>query len=68
VTDAGTLAAVTLELERATVAPPLPAADVRLTVPVPDWPVARLAGLIERLLSAGEGGLTVMPNVSVMPE
>jgi hypothetical protein len=36
VTFAGTLAAAVLELESATVTPPVPAAAVRLTVPVPD--------------------------------
>jgi hypothetical protein len=36
VTLAGTLAAAVLELESATVTPPVPAAAVRLTVPVPD--------------------------------
>ena len=35
VTLAGTLAAVVLELESATTTPPVPAAAVRLTVPVP---------------------------------
>lgn len=35
VTLAGTLAAVVLELDRVTTTPPVPAAAVRLTVPVP---------------------------------
>jgi hypothetical protein len=35
VTLEGTLAAVVLELESETTTPPLPAASVRLTVPVP---------------------------------
>jgi hypothetical protein len=36
VMEAGTLAAVVLELESDTITPPLAAAVVRLTVPVPD--------------------------------
>ena len=44
VTDAGTLAAVEFELESDTTAPPEPAAEVRLTVPVPDWPADDRAG------------------------
>lgn len=68
VTLAGTLTTPELELESEIETPPLPAADVRLTVPAPDWPLTRLAGLTETLLSTGEGGLTVSPNVSLTPE
>jgi len=68
VTVAGTLAAVLLELESDTVTPPLPAAEVRLTVPVADPPLAIVLELTERLLSAGTGGLTVIPNVALTLE
>jgi len=68
VTDVGTLAAVVLELESDTVMPPLPAAEVRLTVPVADPPLAIVLELTERLLSAGTGGLTVTPKVLLTPE
>jgi len=53
VTAAGTLAAVVLELDSDTTTPPLPAAAVRLTVPVVDPPLAIVLELAERLLSAG---------------
>ena len=46
----GTLAAMRLELESVTVAPPVPAAAVRLTVPVPVWPLTIVLGLTETLL------------------
>jgi hypothetical protein len=65
---AGTLAAVVLELESDTVMPPLPAAAVRLTVPVADPPLAIALELTVRLLSAGGGGLTVIPNVALTPQ
>ena len=68
VTLAGTLAAVALELESVTTAPPVPAAAVRLTVPVPVWPLAMVLGLTETLLSAAGGGLIVTPNVMLTPE
>jgi hypothetical protein len=64
VTDAGILAAAELELKSDTSAPPDPAAKVRLTVAVPDWPPTIVVGLIERLLSAGAGS-TVTPTVLV---
>ena len=67
VTVAGTLAAVVLELESDTMTPPLPAAAVRLTVPVADPPLAIVLELTVRLLSAGGGGLTVIPNVALTP-
>ena len=63
VTEAGTLAAELLELESATAIPPLPAADVSVTVPVAVPPLAIVLELTERLLSAGGGGSTVIPNV-----
>ena len=66
VTEAGTVA-LELELESDTTAPPDPAAAVRLTVPVPDWPPTIVAGLTETLLSAAGGGLAVRPKVSLTP-
>ena len=63
VTLAGTLAAVVLELESDTTRPPVPAAEVRLTVPVPVWLLMIVLGLTETLLSAAAGGLMVTPNV-----
>ena len=67
-TLAGTLAAVPLELESDTDTPPLPAAQVRLTVPVTDWPLTSTLGFTEMLLSAGGGGLTLMLAVALTPE
>lgn len=66
--DAGTLAPAGLELESDTETPPLPAAAVRVTVPVPDWPLARVSGLAETPLSAGGGGITLIPVVALDPE
>ena len=63
VTLAGTLAAVVLELESVTTAPPVPAAAVRVTVPVPDWALTIVLGLTEMLLSAAAGGVMVTPKV-----
>ena len=68
VTVEGTLAAAVFELESETVTPPLPAAAVRLTVPVPDWPLTMVLGLTDTLLSAAGGGLIVTPNVAFTPE
>ena len=62
-TLAGTLAAVVLELERVTTTPPVPAVEVRLTVPVPVWLLMIVLGLTETLLNAAAGGLMVTPNV-----
>lgn len=66
-TLAGTLAAVVAELERNTVKPPKPAAEVDVTVPVPDCPLTIELGLTEKVLRAG-GGFTVIPNVTLVPE
>ena len=65
VTEAGTVAAAVLELESETTTPPLPAAALRLTVPVADPPAVIVLGLTERPLSVGggAGGLTVTPKV-----
>jgi hypothetical protein len=68
VTEDGTRAAVVLELESDTTTPPLAAGVVKVTVPVPDWPVTIVLGLTEILLSAGGTGLTVTPNVTLVPE
>jgi hypothetical protein len=68
VTEDGTLAAVVLELESDTTTPPLAAGVVKVTVPVPDWPLTIVLGLTEILLSAGGTGLTVTPNVTLVPE
>ena len=66
VTEAGTLAAVELELASVTTAPPLGAAAVRVTVPVLGWPLEIELGPVT-LLSVAGGGLTVTVNVSFMP-
>jgi hypothetical protein len=56
--------ALEFELESDISAPPDPAAAVRLTVPVPDWPPMIVAGLTETLLSAaGDTGFTVSAAV-----
>ena len=61
VRDEGTLAAEGLELDSDTETPPLPAADVRVTVPVAVPPLAIALELTDKLLSAGGGGLMVTP-------
>jgi hypothetical protein len=68
VTLAGTPAAVALELESVTTMPPVPAAVVRLTVPVPVWPLTIVLGLTDTLLSAAAGGVMVTPKVLFTPE
>ncbi len=68
VTEAGTVAAEVLELESETDTPPLPAADVKVTVPVAEPPLAIVPELMESVLSAGAGGLTVIPKVAIRPE
>jgi len=68
VTVTGTPAAMVFELESETLTPPLPAAAVRVTVPVPDCPPMITLGLTEMLLSAATGGLMVRPNVLLTPE
>jgi hypothetical protein len=68
VTLEGTVAAVVLELESDTSTPPVPAADVRVIVPVPVAPPEIVLGLTETLLRAGGAGLTVTPKVAVTPE
>jgi hypothetical protein len=68
VTLEGTLAAAVLELASDTTTPPVPAAVVRVTVPVPVRPLTIVLGLTETLLSAAGGGLIVTPNVLFTPE
>ena len=69
VTLAGTVAAEVLELETATTAPPVPAACVRVTVPVPVLALTMVLGLTERVLKAAGGGLIVTPDdVMLTPE
>ena len=68
VTLEGTVAAAVLELESDTTTPPVPAADVRLTVPLPVKPPTIVLGLTETLLRAGGAGLTVTPKVAFTPE
>ena len=68
VTVEGMLAAVVLELERDTATPPVPASDVRVTVPMPDRPLTIVLGLTDTPLRAKAGGLTVRPNVTFAPE
>jgi hypothetical protein len=67
VTVEGTLAAAVLELDSDTAAPPLPAAAVRVTVPVPDWPPTIALGLTETPLKTARGS-TVTLNVVLAPE
>jgi len=59
---------VVLELVSDTAIPPVPAASVRLTVPVPDCPLTIVLGLTETLLRAAASGLTVATNVAFTPE
>jgi hypothetical protein len=68
VTLDGTVAAVVLELASDTTIPPVPAAAVRVTVPVPVCALTIMLGLTEMLLSAAGGGLIVTPNVAFTPE
>jgi hypothetical protein len=64
VTLEGTLAAAVLELASDTTTPPVPAAVVRVTVPVPVWPLTIVLGLTETLLRAPGNGLMVTMNVA----
>jgi len=71
VTDAGTLAAVEFELASETTAPPVGAPAVRVTVPVPDWPLAkelRAVTLLRTALRRVAGGLTVTAADVLTPE
>ena len=67
VTDAGTAATLEFELESDTTTPPEPAAEVRVTVPVPEWLLTTVPGLTETLLSAAGDGSTISPKVSLAP-
>ena len=64
VTLEGTLAALLLELDNATETPPLGAAAVSVTVPVPVWPLAMVLGLTVMPPTAAGGGVIVIPNVA----
>jgi hypothetical protein len=68
VTEAGAPAIEALELEIDMVAPPVPAAAVRLTVPVPDCPLVMELGLTEMPLRAPGSGLTVTLEVALTPK
>lgn len=67
VTEAGTLAAEGLELTSITTAPPLGAADVRVIVPVADWPLVSEVLLTVSLLAVGVCGVTVTLKVALAP-
>jgi hypothetical protein len=68
VTFAGTPAAAGLELERDTTAPPVGAAAVNVTVPVPVCPLTIVVGLTDTLLSAAVSGLMVTVVVLISIE
>jgi hypothetical protein len=68
VTVDGTLAAVGLELVSDTTAPLVPAADVRITVPMPDCPLTMLLGLTEMPLRADGAGSMVTSNIALALE
>jgi hypothetical protein len=68
VTDEGTLATATFELDSDTTAPPAPAGDVRLTVPFMDWPLSMVLEFSVRLLSLESSGFTVRLDVRLAPE
>jgi hypothetical protein len=70
VTPGGTVAADVLEFDRATVTPPVPAAAVRVTVPVAEVPPVTEVGLTEMVLRAAvaAAGLTVNVAVLLTPE
>ena len=67
VTLEGTVTTLGLELESDTVAPLVPAAPVRVTVPSPDKPLTIVLGLTETPLRAAAAGLTVTPKVILAP-
>lgn len=67
VTNAGTVAAEGFELESATTAPPAGAGAVRLTVPVPPWPLAMVPGDTDTALNAAGRGLMVDTKVLLPP-
>jgi hypothetical protein len=70
VTLDGTVAADVLELERLTVMPPVPAAAVRVTVPVAEVPPVTEVGLMETALRAAVtgAGFTVIEAPLLTPE
>lgn len=64
-TLAGTPAAAEFELDSDTTAPPEGAADVIVTVPVPDCPLTIMPGLTATPPRADKGGLIVTGNVEL---
>ncbi len=67
VTLAGTVTALVFELASDIAAPPIPAAEVNVTVPKADWPPVIVLGVIDMPLSAAGIGLTEIPNVWLTP-
>jgi hypothetical protein len=65
-TLAGMPTTAVLGSDNQTVTPPNPAADVKVTVAVPECPLTIVLGLTEKVLRAG-GGLTVRAKVWVTP-
>ncbi|HUA85830.1 MAG TPA: hypothetical protein VMB85_18350 [Bryobacteraceae bacterium] len=64
---AGTLAAELFELDNDTTAPPEGAAELSVTVPVPDCPLVSVLELTVTPVNAAAAGSMVMPNVSLAP-
>src|SRR5437899_12551771 len=67
-TLAGTVAAAVLLLERVTVAPPVGAAPLSVTVPVDVLPPMTVVGLRLRLLSAGAVAARTVVEVAAYPK
>ena len=68
VTLDGTLAAEALELDSDTTAPPVGAAAVNVTVPVPVCPLTIVVGFTDTLPSVTVDGMMVTVAVLVTPE
>jgi hypothetical protein len=67
VIEGGTLVTVAFELESRTIAPPAPAAPLRLTVAIADWPPTTTAGVTDMLAKLTACGLIVSPKLSLTP-